>query len=228
MNNEELKHYGVLGMKWGKRRAQRYEAQANRLTSKIDAKKSEGKKLTVRDGNMLMKAASLNSRAKDFRSDKTVTWRQSNKNASKARTEALREGKEYNKELRIKNKKDKLNAMIEDNDKRVGSHGKTKVKVANTVAILATINGMSLANKLISRAGGKAIRSMRSNSKYSDAQLKAVAGASLAAMAGVTIKSLKNINTFSNDIKLTNQYDNRQQNKKIEEMRKRISNLENK
>lgn len=102
-----LAHYGVLGMKWGKRKAARYEKTASKIEERIGKKKSKEGILNIRDGMQLTKSAHLRSKAKDLKSNKKVSLRESNKNAKTARIKATKEAKEYNKLTKSKKELDK-------------------------------------------------------------------------------------------------------------------------
>lgn len=114
MNSNELYHYGVLGMKWGKRKAASYEAVAKYYNTRIDAKKAKGKLLTVHDGNNAAKAASLQSRANDLKSDKKVSIRERQRKSDMAIRKSLQESKAYNRQVRADRKAAKVRNMSAD------------------------------------------------------------------------------------------------------------------
>ena len=103
-HTDELYHYGVLGMKWGKRKAQQYNDKANYINktagARVAYKKEAGKLINLRDANKLTRAAHLQSKAKDLASSKKVTLRESNKNARIAEKKVRNDLKSYNKKTR--------------------------------------------------------------------------------------------------------------------------------
>ena len=134
MNNQnELMHYGVLGMKWGRRKASRYDKRADYINSKIQVKKDNSKILTIRDGTKISRAARLKSRAEDLRNDKKITIRQSNRKARIAEKTAIKEAKQYNKNIR----KNKANEQW-------STKKKVAVGGAATASILSVYGGYKL------------------------------------------------------------------------------------
>ena len=97
--NNELYHYGVMGMKWGQHKAARYERKAKKLSSKAENKMSTGKLLTAKAGEKYRKAAMLRSKAKDLRSDKKVTSKEMKKHAEEAYKNAHKKTKAYNQRV---------------------------------------------------------------------------------------------------------------------------------
>ena len=65
INNDELMHYGVLGMKWGVRRSERQLARAKSKVEKLKAKKKEADKLD-RAKKKLSKAKAEEQSLKDY------------------------------------------------------------------------------------------------------------------------------------------------------------------
>ena len=82
--NNELKHYGVLGMRWGVRK--------------------DGKSyISTYSANKKAKLAAMKSRVRDYESSingNKVSVAKSNANARKARQQSLESSRAYNKQLR--------------------------------------------------------------------------------------------------------------------------------
>ena len=103
MNNDELYHYGVLGMKWGKRKSSYSStglrsAMARRSNEKVDAGFKKWKENSIKraDAIELGKKANVSRRAyENNKSDKSL--KKQYKSDSKLYKKALKENTTYRK-----------------------------------------------------------------------------------------------------------------------------------
>ena len=209
-HTDELYHYGVLGMKWGKRKA-------------------KPNYITISQANRNAKVASVNARKESFAKDKKElsgigSGRKALNNAKRAadqaRKESIANDKAYNKQLRREFKEQKRQAeyakKVKDNDGRVQMFGKTAVRVSNAIRIGAALAAMRTVNGVIANIGKQSMKNIANNPSMSNGKLHAASLLTAAGIGAVTIASLRNVKRGIDDIKLTNQYDLRQYAKKQE------------
>ena len=232
-NTNELYHYGVLGMKWGKRKARptynsisgyirkKQISNANNDLVKIKEKRKqfngELRELNEYDRNPSKIGKSKVSTAIRRSQINSLNKAQSKLNDKERNTkEALKELHDidqYQKRKQDKRdqvKTEKYEKMVKDNDKRVKMYGKNTVKAGNVIGIASVAYGMHVGNKIIKGIGMSSMKSIANNPKMGNAALQTASILTVAGMGALTISSLKKMNTLSKDMKLTKEYDERQ------------------
>ena len=182
-NSEELKHYGVLGMKWGKRKAQYYEERAK--VAKAKAKEYKG---LVGEYEYKKKA------------DRAVA------KATRYRTKADNYADKY---YTLKDAKQR--EKIANNDKRVTQYGKRQVQAADAISIATTAYGAHVGRKVIKSVGMSAMKAIAENPNIGNGALHVASALTIAGMGAVTVNQIKRTYQLSEDIALAQKYDERKQ-----------------
>ena len=180
-NSEELKHYGVLGMKWGRRRAQRYAEKAQ--AAKAKAKEYKG---LVGEFEYQKKADKAVAKAKN----------------------AQFKAKAYEQKYKIQESA-RQRMVIADNDRRVTKYGKGNVIGADIAKSMVTAMGSSMARKFIYKTGKRTVQKMAEDGNLTKGSAAVVSALTVAGLATVTVGQLKKHKALSNDIQLALEYDTR-------------------
>lgn len=180
-NQEELIHYGVIGMKWGHRRAQRYAEKAK--AAKAKAKEYKG---LVGEYEYKKKADKAAAKAKN----------------------AQFKAKAYEQKYKIQESA-RQRMAIADNDRRVTKYGKGRVIFNDVSKSMTTAMGSSMARSFIYKTGKRTVQKMAENGNLTKGSAAVVSALTVAGLAAVTVGQLKKQKALSNDMQLTLDYDTR-------------------
>lgn len=185
--NGELYHYGVKGMKWGRRKAS-YDSSpvGNAKRKMVEAKKA--KKAANREySKSFNKATTLwgayGPNSKKYTDDLVRTA----ENANKADKAYLAAKKSYKKA-----KSDaKINKKIAAEERDIAFYGKEGVKFQNAVKANANATAAVAAASLIHRTGKYAVSKLAEDPRYGKGAVNAVSLLGGAAYAGLAYSTIK-------------------------------------
>lgn len=238
MNNhsDELKHYGVPGMKWGHKKSVYSRVsgairkrQMTNATKRLSDIKSKQKQVDdeLKELNSYEKNPSRIGKTKISTAIRRGQINKLNKTKidldakNKSTKEAIKELRDIDKYVKKKDaakaemSKAKMERLAKDNDRRVKAYGKNAVRVADAANIALTAYGTKTAVNVVKSIGKGTMKGIAQNPNIGNGALHTASVLTVAGMATVAALGAKRSYSLGRDIALTNQYDERQRIKKM-------------
>ena len=172
MNNEELMHYGVPGMKWGVRKAQDTSSPKANYKRKIKQAKDDYKQANIARAKAKLTRDIEGPQGKNAREKaKSYLMSEAQNKAEKLKSQidyedaVERAGKEYRQELRERGQAKKEAAKAARAERKAEASTRRKVTVGVIAATAAVAIGAAIVKKKLGVKGGT---STELYSKYSD------------------------------------------------------------